>query len=128
MGTSQARGFVAKHRGAAGFAAGVLAASAIGGGVAIAAIPASNTGAVTACVKTTGAVRIIDFQAGKRCVTGERTIAWTKGYRYRGAWSATGTYAVLDVVTSGGSSYVAKVGSRGKAPATTAAYWGLLIP
>ena len=43
-------------------------------GVALAAIPSSATGSITACVnRTSAAVRIIDFQAGKRCSSRERT-------------------------------------------------------
>jgi predicted regulator of Ras-like GTPase activity (Roadblock/LC7/MglB family) len=126
MTTNHLRGLIERHRAAAGIAAGLLAASIVGGGIALAAIPASNTGSVTACVKSTGAVRIIDYQAGKRCVTGEQTVTWSKGYRYRGSWSSTSTYAVLDVVTYSGSSYLAKVSTVGRAPTSYPTYWGLL--
>ena len=95
--------------------------------MAIASIPSSTTGMITACVNTsTRAVRIIDAQAGHHCVAGETTLNWSKGYTYRGAWSATGTYSVLDVVTSGGSSYLAKAPSHGKPPTTNPSYWGVL--
>jgi hypothetical protein len=70
-------------------------------------------------------VRIVDFQAGKRCSVKETTLAWSKGYRYRGAWSARSTYAVLDVVSFNGASYLARVPSTAKTP-TLAAYWGPL--
>ena len=107
---------------------GALSASVvIGGGVAIASIPSSITGSITACVNNaSGAVRIIDFQAGHHCATGETTLNWSKGYTYRGAWSASVTYRVLDVVTSGGASYLAKAPSLAKTPASNATYWGLL--
>jgi hypothetical protein len=116
------------RRGVAVFAGGALSAAVvIGGGVAIASIPSSTTGMITACVKTsTGAVRIIDAQAGHRCVTGETTLNWSKGYTYRGAWSASVTYSVLDVVTSGGSSYLAKASSHGRSPSTNPTYWSVL--
>jgi hypothetical protein len=117
---------VARHRGVAGFVAGVSTAAVLGSGVALAAIPSTATGSITGCVsRSSGAVRIIDFQAGKRCSSRERTILWNKGYRYRGAWSARATYAVLDVVSYAGSSYLARVPSTAKTPTQTA-YWGLL--
>lgn len=122
------REWLRTHRGTTGFATGVLTVVVVSGvPLAIAAIPSSSTGAFTACVnKTSGAVRIIDYQAGKRCTTRERTVGWSKGYRYRGAWSASVLYATLDVVTRNGSSYVAKTGSEGKTPSSSSGYWGLL--
>jgi hypothetical protein len=116
------------RRGVATFVSGALSASLlIGGGAAIASIPSSTTGQITACVKTSsGAVRIIDSQAGHHCVAGETTLNWSKGYTYRGAWSASVSYRVLDVVTSGGSSYLAKAPSNGKSPATYPTYWSVL--
>jgi hypothetical protein len=71
-------------------------------------------------------VRIIDAQAGDVCTASERTVTWSKGYRYRGEWSSSTAYAALDVVTSQGSSYLAKTSSTGKRPATNLANWGLL--
>jgi hypothetical protein len=120
------RSILSRHRGAAGFLAGVSTTVVLGSGVALAAIPSSATGSITACVsRSTGAVRIVDFQAGKRCSVKETTLAWSKGYRYRGAWSARSTYAVLDVVSFNGASYLARVPSTAKTP-TLAAYWGPL--
>lgn len=122
------RNWVNAHRGLSGFVAGAAAVLLLGaGGMAIAAIPSSSDGSITSCVnKTSGAVRIIDAQAGKHCTTKERRVAWSKGYRYRGTWSAGTAYAVLDVVTANGSSYVAKAASTGKTPAGHSALWGLL--
>ena len=119
---------MAAHRATVGFAAGLLTATILGGGVvALAAIPSTANGAYTGCVnKTSGAVRIIDRQAGKHCTTRERTISWSKGYRYRGAWRSGTAYAVLDVVTYRGSSYVAKTRSTGRAPSTHPTQWGPL--
>jgi hypothetical protein len=119
---------MAAHRATVGFAAGLITATILGGGVvALAAIPSTANGAYTGCVnKTSGAVRIIDRQAGKHCTTRERTISWSKGYRYRGAWKSGTAYAVLDVVTYRGSSYVARSRSTGRSPATATSIWGLL--
>jgi len=115
---------LSRHRAATGFAGGVATCVVLGSGVALAAIPSTATGSITACVsRTSGAVRIVDFQAGKRCTTRETTIAWSKGMRYRGAWSSRATYAPLDVVSFSGASYLARVPSTAKAP-TLAAYWG----
>lgn len=69
-------------RGTALFGAGALAGATLAGGIAYAAIPASNTGNITACVlRTTGATRIIDYQAGRRCHATERTVTWNSGSR-----------------------------------------------
>jgi hypothetical protein len=90
-------------------------------------MPSTSTGRYTACVlKKTGAVRVIDYQAGKRCTTKEKTISWSKGWRYRGTWAAAVSYAVGDVSVQNGSSYLAKIRSTGKAPAANPAAWGLL--
>ncbi|MFL6114565.1 MAG: hypothetical protein ACJ786_24910 [Catenulispora sp.] len=122
------RELASRRRGIVAFAGGALsAAMVIGGGVAIASIPSSTTGTITACVKhSNGAVRIIDAQAGHHCVSGEATVAWSKGYTYRGVWSASATYHVLDVVSSGGSSYLARATSTGSTPATHPTRWGVL--
>lgn len=105
----------------------VSAAVVVGGGMALASIPSTTTGDITGCVNnTTGAVRIVDAQAGHHCATGETTLNWSKGYTYRGAWSSATTYSVLDVVTSGGSSYLARAASHGKSPAANPGYWGVL--
>jgi hypothetical protein len=125
---SALRAVLARRRGLVGFAAGVAVAGLVAGaGAAIAAIPSTATASYTACAsKATGAVRVIDYQAGKRCSTRENTISWGKGYRYRGTWSAATAYVALDVVVQSGSSYLAKAASKGKAPATSAASWGVL--
>ena len=114
--------------GVATFTAGALSAVVVvGGGAAIASIPSSTTGMITACVNTSSdAGRIIDSQAGHHCAATEAPLNWSKGYSYRGAWSATVTYGVLDVVSSGGSSYLAKTQSLGKSPTTNPTYWSLL--
>ncbi len=81
------RDMYTRHRFAVGLAAGLVIAALTAAGVAVASIPSSKSGAITGCVsKGNGAVRIIDSQAGKHCRAGERTISWSKGYRYRGRW------------------------------------------
>lgn len=110
------------------FAAGfVVAALLVGGGAAFGAIPALNTGKFTACITTsTGATRIIDYEAGKRCTSTETTISWSKGWTYRGTWLSTTTYNVGDVAYSNGSSYLAKIQSTNQPPATTPTAWSIL--
>ena len=122
------REIIMRRRGTAGLLAGALCASlVVGGGFAIAAIPSTANGSYTGCVsKSSGAVRIIDAQAGKKCTTKETTVSWSKGYHYRGTWSSSGHYAVLDVATYNGASYLAKAASTGKAPASNPTQWGLL--
>lgn len=117
-----------RRRGLTGFVAGITVTMLVlGGGVAVANIPSSTTSTYTACVnKTTGATRVIDAQRGKRCTSNEQVINWTKGYRYRNAWSPTTSYSAQDVVTTGGSSYVAKTSSINKPPAASTTAWGLL--
>ena len=80
------RAVLRRHQLGVGLAAGLVIAGALAGtGAAIAAIPSTSTKLINACVhKSTGAVRIIDYQAGRRCVTKtERSVAW-------GARGATG--------------------------------------
>src|SRR6516225_2707059 len=76
--------FAAGRRRAIGFTAGLLiAVLVLGSGVALASIPSTSSGAFTGCVnKTGGAVRIIDYQAGKRCAADENSVSWSQGYRY----------------------------------------------
>lgn len=61
-----------------GLAVGVAASVVLAGGVAVAAIPSTSTGLISGCrnVKT-GALRVVDYQAGKRCTpTTERPLTW----------------------------------------------------
>ena len=102
------------------FTAGLIIGLFVAGGVAVASIP-SSSGKVTACYVTSGsnkgAVRIIDADAGDKCKSSERAISWSmSGLRFRGAWSSTVTYAVDDVVTHNGASYVATVANKNFAP------------
>ena len=72
-----------------------LVAGAVGSGavVAVAAIPDSATGKITACYATRGGdVRVINAERGVTCKNGERKVAWNqKGPRgARGAAGADG--------------------------------------
>jgi len=71
------------------FAAVTAAASMVLIGVgtaAYAAIPNSSTGVITGCRNnSTGALRVIDYQAGTRCKSGETTLNWKAAVRALGA-------------------------------------------
>ena len=112
-------------------AAGAFAMGlALAGGIAWAAIPNSTTGQITACYPTSGTakgqLRVIDAQAGATCKAGEVALSWQKnGVRWRGAWAATATYSVNDVVTYGRARqvFVATVANTGKRPSDTGTQW-----
>jgi hypothetical protein len=71
----------------AGLAAGAILAGSV---TAMAAIPDSTTGKITACyAKDGGSVRVINAQNGQKCTRGETTLAWNQRGR-RGATGATG--------------------------------------
>jgi streptogramin lyase len=93
-------------------------------GVASAAVPNSATAQITACYPATGInqgrLRVIDYQNGQRCMTGERTMSWQqKGVRYRGTWSPTAAYFVGDVAVYAGSAYISVVANAGILPTNT---------
>jgi hypothetical protein len=46
--------------------------------VAWAAIPNSSTGVINACYGKSGAVRVIDAQAGASCAKGEQSLTWNQ--------------------------------------------------
>lgn len=117
-----------RSRGLTGFAVGVLATlTVVGGGVAIAAIPSTTTAKFNGCVsKDTGVLRVINYEAGKRCKRSEKGISWAQGWTYKGIWRATTSYRPGDVVLDNGSSYVARAASVAKPPVTDASRWGLL--
>lgn len=57
------------------------------GTVAYGSIPGSDN-QVTACVTpSTGAVRIVDTDAGQTCQSTETKVSWGGGMRFRGVWS-----------------------------------------
>ena len=114
--------------GLTGFVVGVVATLIlVGGGVAIAAIPSTTTAKFNGCVnKDTGVLRVINYQAGKRCKKSEKGISWAQGWTYKGLWRATTSYRPGDVVLDNGSSYVARTASLAKSPPSDASRWGLL--
>ena len=108
-----------------GFAAGAVVTGLVAAGAASATIPSSSGGVVSACVnRATGATRIIDTEARRRCTSAERLVTWARSAA-RGAWSAVAVYAPGDTVQRGGSTYQARIASKGRAP-TAGRYWTLL--
>ncbi|MDX6639536.1 MAG: hypothetical protein QOF12_547 [Solirubrobacteraceae bacterium] len=98
------------------------------GAVALGAIPDSSTGLISGCFSnSTGALRVIDRQAGATCASGETSLQWSqRGINWKGAYRSTTDYGVLDAVSSGGSAYIAKVDPpTGTAPTNTT-YWDRL--
>ena len=71
-------------------------------------------------------LRVINYQAGKRCKKSEKGISWAQGWTYKGLWRATTSYRPGDVVLDNGSSYVARAASLAKSPPSDASRWGLL--
>jgi hypothetical protein len=49
------------------------------------------------------------------------------GFNNRGAWASNSAYAINDVVQVSGSSYVAKATGTNRPPATSPAYWDLMV-
>jgi hypothetical protein len=102
----------------------------VAAGIAWAAVPSSTTGMITACYPTSGAdkgaLRVIDYQAGARCRSGEAQVRWqSDGVRWRGHWESAKTYYVGDVVAVAGSSYIATDTSSAVVPPNTT-YWAVL--
>jgi Pentapeptide repeats (8 copies) len=102
----------------------------VAAGIAWAAVPSSTTGMITACYPTAGAdkgaLRVIDYQAGERCRSGEAQVRWQAGgVRWRGHWESTKTYYVGDVVVVAGSSYIATDTSSDVVPPNTT-YWAVM--
>ena len=88
------------------FIGGLVAGTLLVGGISWAAIPTSTTGVYYGCAnKNTGALRVIDYQAGKRCTAAERTITWNqKGATgAKGAPGATGANGANGAAGAAGS-------------------------
>ena len=107
-----------------------LVVGALATGIASASIPASD-GVIHSCYSTTsnpiGRLRVIDTSAGQSCSPGEVALNWNQSaFNFRGAWSVSATYAVGDVVTNAGSSYLALVASTGISPSGNPATWAVL--
>lgn len=117
------------HRTLGAALAGVAAGALVAGGIAVATVPSSTSGQITACYRaSTGALRIIDVQRGQKCRSGERALTWGPSYAWRGAWSSTRSYPAGSVVVVRGATYVARIAvPAGRAPAGTGTtWWGLL--
>jgi hypothetical protein len=92
----------ARHRFASGLIVGLSFSAIVGGGVAVASIPNSSTGLITACRNSAGALRVVDAQAGKRCRSTERTVSWNATGR-PGARGATGAKGATGAAGSRGA-------------------------
>ncbi len=116
---------VKRRRTAVGAIAGaVLLGGMASTGVAVAKIPSTKSGLITACVaKQSGSIRIINAQRGATCHRGEKTVRWSRGWSFRGDWSAGLAYRVGDVVTVNGTSYLARQRSKGVTPSSTSTAW-----
>lgn len=113
------------------FAAGVVVGLVAAGGIAMASIPDSRSGQVTACYRTSdpnkGALRVIDAQAGQTCRGGEARLTWdSTRLTWRGEWNPTTQYVRGDIVVVAGSSYLARSSNTGSSPPTSPTVWGLL--
>jgi hypothetical protein len=96
----------------------------LGGSVAEADVPDGNV--INGCRNTTtGALRVIDKSAGKRCAAGEAALNWAN-WRSRGLWYSVFAYKVDDVVSYFGSSYLAKVAPPVGTKPTDTTYWSLV--
>ncbi len=107
-----------------------LVVGALATGIASASIPASD-GVIHACYSTTstpiGRLRVIDTSAGQSCSTGEVALNWNQSaFNFRGPWSVSASYAVGDVVTNAGSSYLALLANTATNPAGNPSTWAVL--
>jgi hypothetical protein len=68
-------------------AVAAVIATVVGGTVvyASAAVPSANN-TITGCYTASNPLRIIDTDAGQKCATGETTLSWGGGMRFRGVW------------------------------------------
>lgn len=81
----------------AGIAAVALAVPALAG-VAIATVPSTSDGTITACVTDEGTPRIIDTEAGDACAEGETAVSWSSGWEFKSFYDHTASYQAGDVV------------------------------
>jgi hypothetical protein len=121
-----------KRIGFRGVLIGLVVGLAVCGTFAWAAIPSSVSGLITACYPNSGTskgvLRVIDAEAGATCAAGETQIKWqSKGVRYMGAWSASTTYFVNDLVTDSGGSFIRLVsGGFPGIPTSNTTFWASL--
>ena len=59
-------------------AAGVDVGALVAGGVAVAAIPNSNTGELAACMAKDRTLKMVDRQAGQKCRPGQKLLRWNQ--------------------------------------------------
>src|SRR4051794_36756403 len=101
----------------------VVAAAALGWGIAQASVPSSG-GTFYACsAKSNGALRVIDYPT-KKCTSKERLLSWQR-LTWRGAWSASTSYTGGSLATRGGSTWLALRSGKAHTPAAGSPYWGL---
>jgi hypothetical protein len=115
-----------------GLFVGIVIGLAAGGTVGWASIPDTTTGEISTCYFVSGAkkgqMRVIDYQAGERCVEGEHMLRWKRSeLEWRGPWTSTNFYAANDGVLYNGAVYIAHVSNTDKVPTNTT-YWALLLP
>ena len=55
-----------------------LAVAVVAGGVGYAAIPSAD-GTISACKDSTGALKVIDAEAGETCRAGQELLTWNQG-------------------------------------------------
>jgi hypothetical protein len=102
---------------------GVVAAAALGWGVARATVPSSNGTFYACAAKSNGALRVVDYPK-KKCTSSEKLLSWQR-LTSRGTWSATTAYVGGNLVARGGSTWIALKASTGHAPASGSAWWAL---
>ncbi len=84
------------------------------------------TGCVSTAAATKGSLRVIDPQASETCKATEKQVTWNqRGANWRGAWTASATYAINDAVAFQGSSYIATASNTATVPTTTTK-WAVL--
>src|SRR4051794_41959431 len=93
----------------------VVAAAALGWGIAQASVPSSG-GTFYACsAKSNGALRVIDYPT-KKCTSKERLLSWQR-LTWRGAWSASTSYTGGSLATRGGATWLALRSGQAPTPA-----------
>jgi hypothetical protein len=102
----------------------LLGMVALGGSAAVAAIPQGNV--FNACRNsTTGALRLIDPGKGESCAGGEVYVRWNR-WTWRSSWLSQSQYAMFDIVTYQGSSFIARQAPPVGVAPTNTTYWGLI--
>ena len=101
----------------------VVVAAALGWGIAQATVP-STGGTFYACsLKSTGALRVVDYPT-KKCTSKESLLSWQR-LTWRGTWSASTSYSGGSLVSRSGSTWLALRSGKAHTPASGSSYWGL---